>query len=99
MNNGFLRALAAATLACCLGLANAGPATYWAGTWGSAPASTPQGNGQETFNNQTVRMIAHTSIGGKRVRVRLSNELGSAPLALGAVHVAVRAAGSSIVPG
>ena len=79
--------------------ANAGTARYWAATWGSAPASTPQGNGQESLNNQTVRLIVHSSIGGKRVRVRLSNELGTAPLALGAVHIAVRKAGSSIVPG
>ena len=99
------RALGAALLAlsmgaaCCASAGTAPAPAYWAGTWGSAPAPTPQGDGQETFDNQTVRLIVHTSIGGKRVRVRLSNELGSTPLALGAVHVALRAAGAAIVPG
>ena len=31
-----------------------------------------------SFNNQTVRMIVHTSIGGSRVRVELSNAYGTA---------------------
>ena len=33
-----------------------------------------------SFHNQTLRMIAHTSIGGRRVRIELSNAFGSAPL-------------------
>ena len=32
------------------------------------------------FNNQTLRQIVHTSIGGSSVRVVLSNAYGSAPL-------------------
>ena len=99
------RALGTALLALCMGaacLASAGTTAapvYWAGTWGSAPAPAQQGDGQEAFDNQTVRLIVHTSIGGKRLRVRLSNELGGTPLSLGAVHVALRAAGAGIVPG
>lgn len=35
-------------------------------------------------------MIAHTSIGGRRVRIELSNAFGSAPLVIGAAHIALR---------
>ncbi|HEX5431464.1 MAG TPA: SGNH/GDSL hydrolase family protein [Bryobacteraceae bacterium] len=51
------------------------------------------------FNNQTVRMIAHTSLGGRSVRVALSNEHSAAPLKIGAAHIALREKGSAIVPG
>ncbi len=42
------------------------------------------------FNNQTVRMIARTSMAGKRVRVKLENAFGSAPVKVGAAHIALR---------
>ena len=57
------------------------------------PAITAQ------YNNQTIREIVHTSIGGNKVRVRIANTFGSAPLVIGAAHVAVSSSGSSIVPG
>ena len=42
------------------------------------------------FSNQTLRQIVHVSLGGERIRVVLSNAFGSAPLAVGAAHVALR---------
>ena len=51
------------------------------------------------YNNQTIREIVHTSVGGNQVRVRISNTFGSAPLVIGEAHVAVTSSGSSIVPG
>src|SRR5205823_3752139 len=48
------------------------------------------------FNSQTLRQIAHVSIGGSRVRVALSNAYGTAPLTIGAAHVALRDNGASI---
>jgi lysophospholipase L1-like esterase len=57
------------------------------------PGSTTQ------YNNQTLREIVHTSVGGNQVRVRIANTFGSAPLVIGAAHVAVSSSGSSIVPG
>jgi lysophospholipase L1-like esterase len=57
------------------------------------PASTAQ------YNNQTIREIVHTSIGGNQVRVRIANTFGSAPLVIGAAHVAVTSSGASIIPG
>jgi hypothetical protein len=47
--------------------------------------------------DQTVRHIAHISIAGKRVRVRLSNAYGKGPLVIGAAHIALQGAGSSIL--
>src|SRR4029450_8362352 len=57
------------------------------------PASTAQ------YNNQTIRAIVHTSVGGDQVRVRIANTFGSAPLVIGAAHVAVSNPTSPIVPG
>jgi lysophospholipase L1-like esterase len=51
------------------------------------------------FNDQTVRMIVHTSLGGRRVRVTLSNSFGNAPLRIGTAHVALRSKESAIIPG
>ena len=61
---------------------------------GAAPAA---GGGRQggppapvTLSNQTIRQIVRTSIGGSRVRVVLSNVFGTAPLEIGAAHVALR---------
>lgn len=51
------------------------------------------------LRDQTVRQIAPASIGGKRVRVVLSNEYGSKPLVIGAAHIALAGSGSGIVAG
>jgi hypothetical protein len=51
------------------------------------------------FNDQTIRMILHTTLGGRRARVTLSNAYGNAPLKIGAAHVALRGKESSIVEG
>jgi lysophospholipase L1-like esterase len=50
-----------------------------------------------SFRNQTLRMIAHTTIGGRRVRIELSNAFGSAPLVIGAAHIALRDKGAGVV--
>lgn len=50
------------------------------------------------FHNQTVRMIVRSSIGGSRVRIRLENAFGAAPVAIGTAHVALRNNDSGILP-
>jgi lysophospholipase L1-like esterase len=50
-----------------------------------------------SFENQTVRMIVRSSIGGSQVRVQLSNAFGPAALHIGAAHIALRDKDSSIV--
>jgi lysophospholipase L1-like esterase len=44
-------------------------------------------------------MVVHTSIGGRRVRVQLSNAAAAAELMIGSAHIAIRAKDSAIVPG
>lgn len=50
-------------------------------------------------NNQTLRQVVHTSIGGSKVRVVLSNAYGTAPVTIGAAHVAIRDKESAIRQG
>jgi lysophospholipase L1-like esterase len=76
----------------------------WVATWAASPqaprAAAPGRAGQPAsgFNNQTVRMVVHTSIGGRRARVQLSNAFGATPLKIGAAHLALRDKESAIVP-
>ena len=83
--------------------------TTWATAQQLAPTRLPFGSGEivqpppaahvpATLKGQTVRMIAHTSLGGRRVRVALSNALEKPPLRVGAAHVALRAKAAAIVP-
>jgi len=69
-------------------------AERWVGTWGAGPGGPPLPANTQTFTDQTVRLIVHNSIGGTRVRIRLSNELGSTPLRIGGAHIALRAVGT-----
>jgi len=71
----------------------------WTGTWGTAPSGPPPDASLQTFTDQTVRLIVHTSIGGNRVRIRVSNELGSTPLTIGAARIGLRAGGSDVAAG
>jgi lysophospholipase L1-like esterase len=50
------------------------------------------------FKDQTLRQIAHISVGGARVRVVLANSLGTLPLNIGAASVALRDNGAAIKP-
>ena len=77
----------------------ANAADTWCATWGTAPAGPPPSASLQTFSNQTLRLIVHTSIPGNRVRVRLSNEMGSAPLRIGAAHIGLRSSGANLVAG
>jgi lysophospholipase L1-like esterase len=65
------------------------------------PNQCPPGAGPAAtfmhFSNQTLRQIVHTSIGGSRVRVVLSNTYGTTPLTIGAAHVARRDKESAIL--
>jgi lysophospholipase L1-like esterase len=75
----------------------------WVGTWASSPmagvtsSTCPAGAGGIT--NQTVRNIVYTSVGGSRVRIRISNAFGTAPLTVGDASVAVDETGAETVPG
>jgi len=69
---------------------------HWVGTW----SASPQAAGKPVeFKGQTIRQIVRVSIGGKQVRVRLSNAFGSGPLVIGSAHVALRSTDAAIVAG
>ncbi|WP_344610089.1 GDSL-type esterase/lipase family protein [Dactylosporangium salmoneum] len=71
----------------------ASAAPGWTGTWGVAPQSSGT-----TFNQQTLRQVVHTAIGGTAARIRLSNAFGSQAVVVGDVHIARRTSGSSVDP-
>jgi lysophospholipase L1-like esterase len=71
--------------------------TSWVGTWATGPAGSI--GAAQQFGGQTLRQIIHTSAGGERVRVRISNTFGSSPVLIGSAHVALRSSGSGIVAG
>jgi len=72
----------------------------WVATWGAPPETAAlRGQPARSFENQTIRQIIHISVGGTRVRVRLSNEFGTQPLRVGAAHLGLYASGAAIVPG
>jgi lysophospholipase L1-like esterase len=51
-----------------------------------------------TVQDQTLRQIMHTSIGGERVRVVLSNAFGTAPLEIGGAGLALQREGAAVDP-
>jgi lysophospholipase L1-like esterase len=63
------------------------------------PAGVPPAAGFMHFTNQTLRQIVHTSIGGSRVRVVLSNAYGTVPLTVGAAQIALRGTASAVQQG
>jgi len=71
-------------------------AGHWVGTWSASPQAA---SGPVELKGQTIRQIVHVSIGGTRVRVRLSNAYGSGSLLIGAVRVGLRSTGASITAG
>jgi lysophospholipase L1-like esterase len=72
----------------------------WIATWSSPPAAPGSAfEPPKIFENQTVRQIARVSLGGQRVRIRVSNAFGTQALRIGAAHVALQANGASIIQG
>ena len=67
---------------------------HWIGTWTAAPAPGEAG----AISNQTLRMNPRVSIGGDRVRVRISNAYGTRPLLVGAAWLGLRDKGPAVMP-
>ncbi|MEV0444112.1 SGNH/GDSL hydrolase family protein [Streptomyces spectabilis] len=66
-------------------------ATGWTGTWSASTAGYTRVG---PWTDRTVRLVAHTSVGGPRVRIRLDNTFAGAPVRIGSASVAVRGAGA-----
>ncbi len=72
-------------------------AARWTGTWSAAqdmPAIESAGGVKASVAGQTLRLPARVSIGGDKVRVRLSNATGVAPVTFDAASVAPQEAGA-----
>ena len=76
--------------------AQAGAVQRWCATWGTAPAGPPPAASLQTYTSQTLRLIVRASIGGSRVRIRVSNEMGAVPLRIGHASIALRSSGAAI---
>lgn len=77
-------------------------AGHWVSAWSTAvhtPPSFPGAPPIPTFENQTIRMVLRSTLGGSRVRIRLSNAFGTIPLKIGAAHLALAGQADSIVAG
>src|SRR5258705_140530 len=72
-------------------------AKRWIGTWATA-AQPFVPKSLQTFQNQTLRLIVHTSIGGTKVRIKISNTYGDGPLQIGDAHIARRTAAAETDP-
>ena len=64
---------------------------HWVGTWAAASVAVPNDEGMGATGT-TLRETVHVSLGGKLVRVTLSNEFGTDPLTIGEAHIALSAA-------
>ncbi len=66
------------------------PAASWVGSWACSQQVPETQNSlpAEDLHDATLRQIVHLSLGGRQVRVRVSNAFGLEPLHLDAVHVA-----------
>src|SRR5690242_4976653 len=73
-------------------------AIKWVGTWGTArqlvePNNMPPAPG---LTNNTLRQVVCVSIGGKKLRMRFSNEFSKSPVTMKVVQIAVSKGGSDI---
>ena len=67
----------------------------WVGTWAASPFAATNRDALGA-TDVTLREIVHVSLGGAYTRVVLTNEFGTEPLVVGAVHVALSSGGSDI---
>jgi lysophospholipase L1-like esterase len=68
------------------------PAGQWVQAWYSPPfppTAVLSSGDIRIYARQTVRQVVRLEAGGNRLRVRLTNELGLAPVKIGSVHVAL----------
>jgi len=96
---GLLRISTVLVLAACSRtVAPAPSADGWVGTWAAAqqltePRNLPPAPG---LAGSTLRQVVQVSVGGERMRVRFSNQFGTRPLVLAAVHMAASTGASAI---
>jgi len=73
-------------------------AKIWVGTWGTGLQAVEARNMPPApgLSNNTLRQVVCVSIGGKRLRLKFSNQFGTTPVTIKAVQIAVSTGGSGI---
>jgi lysophospholipase L1-like esterase len=71
-------------------------AELWAGTWGTSPQLMAEGDMPPApgLSHHTLRQIVRVSVGGQKLRLKLTNEYGLSPVTLNAVQLALAEAGT-----
>lgn len=72
-------------------------ADHWVTTWAAGMQATA-GLGAAPASGQTLRQVVFSSVGGRAVRIVLSNAFGSRPLRVGAGSVGRLETGAAVVP-
>ena len=68
--------------------------SHWVGAWATSPSNAAD----STFVNQSLRLVVTPTLAGRRLRVRLSNRLGSGRVTFSSAFVARRRTGAALVP-
>lgn len=75
----------------------------WVRSWGASPQAAHDGLGSladhPPLAELTLRQVVRISGGGRRVRIRFTNEFGTAPFTIGAARVGLAASGGGVRPG
>jgi lysophospholipase L1-like esterase len=70
------------------------------GTWTASPQRpSDEQDSQKGFDEQTLRLITRTSVGGSSLRIRLANTFGEKPATLGPVVVGIQTEGAAVASG
>jgi len=80
-----------------LGVGESYAQTIWVGSWAASQQLAEPRNSlsADDLRDVTLRQVIHLSIGGKQLRVHLSNRFGTAPLRFTSVHIAKAASAAS----
>jgi len=78
----------------------AAPSRAWVATWAASPEAADPDPDEPLMklDGQTVRERVRLSVGGERLRMRLSNQYGSTPLTVGAATAALAIDAASVDP-
>src|SRR5450631_9135 len=74
---------------------------HWVSAWSAAmhaPLPFPGLPPSPVFENQTIRMVVRPTIGGTRVRIRLSNAFGNTALKIATAHIALASKDAKMFP-
>ena len=78
---------------------------HWVATWSTAnfDLANPDAAGvfssttvPDSLENQTIREIVHTTIGGREIRIRLSNAFGAKAITFDSVYAGLEANGAAL---